>query len=171
MPPRAKAKPPTSPPKFGPPTHSRKRVISVTAVTPGNKRSRRGTSRLTEDEVVVEEEEKEEKEEEEEKEKEEEEMQMEEDGEEKEEERENMGMDMDVDVDKPAKGGRQGKKGKKGGKAAKGKKAEEKRAEEKKSVFFFFFFGKLIRNFGFTRLPLEKNGPSPKSKARKLRYI
>jgi hypothetical protein len=118
---------------------------------------------LTRDEVVeeMEEEMEEEKEEKEEKEEE----------KEEEEEREDMpvGMDVDMDVDKLAKGGREGKKGKKGGKVARGKRAEEKRAEEKKSVFFFFFFS--VNLFGFNRLPLEKNGPSPKSKAKKLRYL
>ena len=79
-----------------------------------------------------------------------------------------MGMDVDVDVDmdKPAKGGRQGKKEKKGGKARKGKKAEEKWAEEKKvCIHLIHFFCQ------FARLPLEKNGPSLKSKAKKIWYV
>jgi hypothetical protein len=80
-----------------------------------------------------------------------------------------VGVDMDVDMDKLAKGGWQGKKGKKGGKAGKGKRAEEKQAEEKKYVFILvIFFMNLI---GFAKLPLEKNGPSPKSKGKKIWYI
>ena len=68
--------------------------------------------------------------------------------------------DMSMDVDKPVKGGWKEKKEKKGGKAAK-----EKRAEEKK---FFFFFPFIVILIGFTRLLLEKNGPSPRSKAKKI---
>ena len=78
--------------------------------------------------------------------------------------------DADVDMDKPAKGGRQGKKEKKGGKAGKGKRAEEKQAEEKKvqiHLICFFF----VNSIGFSRLPLEKNGPGPKSKAKKIWYF
>ena len=124
MPPKAKA--PSSPPRFGPP--SRKRTISLTAEVLGNKRSRRST-RLTKDKLEEEEEndDDEEEEEEQEKEEEEEEKGLDVDM--------GMGMDVDVDMDKRAKGGRQGKKDKKGGKAGKGKRAVEKQAEEKKYVF------------------------------------
>ena len=61
------------------------------------------------------------------------------------------------------KGGRKGNKEKKKGKAAKGK-----RAEEKKFVLIFQFFIYLFHNLILIfRLPLEKNGSSPRSKAKK----
>jgi hypothetical protein len=155
MPPKSKA--PTSPPK------SRKRTISLTAEVVGNKRSRRST-RLNKDEM---EEEDKLKEEEDEEEDEEEEEEKEVEDEDKREDVGTMDVDVDMDMDKPVKGGRQGKKEKKGGKAAKGRRAEEKRAEEKKYVFILIIF---FRKFNrIARLPLEKNGPSPKSKAKKLR--
>ena len=82
-----------------------------------------------------------------------------------------MDVDVDVvmDVDKPGKGGWQGKMEKKGGKSRKRKREEEKQAEGKKYVFDWInFFGNLI---GFARLLLEKNGPSPESKAKEMQYI
>src|SRR5271168_3094023 len=47
---------------------------------------------------------------------------------------------------------------------------QRERWQRKKSTSSFesFFFVNLI---GFARLPLEKNGPSPKSKAKKIQYI
>ena len=84
-----------------------------------------------------------------------------------------MDMDVDVDVvmdvDKPGKGGQQGKKEKKGGKAGK-ESGQRKSGQRKKSMssIELIFFGNLI---GFARLLLEKDGPSPKSKAKEIRYI